>query len=630
MGINSAKYNAVSNGIDSVLTALNSTFVSDPQAAEKGAEKVHKGYGSLLHACKVYNSKSLDADGNGKARTAHFAKGRARQSIVRNIEQMAQSDYANLNIYLDKMSALPPEERAKNAQEALQMARTRQLSLKGTWAGQKHLGGAVSDLAVVNEGEFTNTGSSGLFKAAEVIKKQAPAKTVMDHVARMQKKMTIDDATYKLIAEIVDQNAEKAKALDIANQLKAHPMYFKNIQYHEFADLVVKSVDGEDTAQGILSGTQNIKLQDGDEVNFAKLNVASARFAKLLGVGNLITQSEMAQLNDSQGNTIDGFLMQKAEGTDADDYFLNVAKKDVDNALKKGLKISTNSNDLIPSIKSMITPAMQKSLSDLQVLDNLLGQVDRHSKNYMVQSDGDGRAIGVTGIDNDFSFGQNKIGSLNDQGREERGLKAMKYAIDSKGRFMIPHMSASLANHIMAIKKPQLVYALGDVLSSSQLNALWGRTLQMQQAIAAEKKKNPKSRRFLEDDEWNDETLDEFDKTFHNTYLGSFMHLNDLECARNVLSYNESYQVADKVWEDLRKEGKMNTPEKTIEFLQGIKFKKENLQYLIESGMLEQLCAGSKGFPFKALVKFFPSQTSISNFRSAYKSHFNKYMTYTL
>ena len=61
----------------------------------------------------------------------------------------------------------------------------------------------------------------------------------------------------------------------------------------------------------------------------------------------------------------------------------------------------------------MITPAMQKSLADLQVLDNLLGQVDRHTQNHMLQSDKQGRAIGVTGIDNDFSFGMNKIGASN-------------------------------------------------------------------------------------------------------------------------------------------------------------------------------------------------------------------------
>ena len=88
-------------------------------------------------------------------------------------------------------------------------------------------------------------------------------------------------------------------------------------------------------------------------------------------------------------------------------------------------------------------------------------------------------------------------------------------------------MSAGLANHIMAIKKPQLEYALGDVLTASQLNALWGRTLQMQQAIAAEKKKNPNSKRFLKDDEWNDATLDAFDRTLHNTYSGTRKILMD-------------------------------------------------------------------------------------------------------
>lgn len=53
---------------------------------------------------------------------------------------------------------------------------------------------------------------------------------------------------------------------------------------------------------------------------------------------------------------------------------------------------------------------LQRELSNLEWLDGLCGQTDRHAFNFMTHAAADGR-ITVTGIDNDFSFGAN-IGGL--------------------------------------------------------------------------------------------------------------------------------------------------------------------------------------------------------------------------
>ncbi|CAN7502203.1 hypothetical protein [Acidovorax sp. LjRoot117] len=50
-------------------------------------------------------------------------------------------------------------------------------------------------------------------------------------------------------------------------------------------------------------------------------------------------------------------------------------------------------------------PVLREKTTDLQWLDALCGQVDRHGHNYIVQQGADGRVTGVIGIDNDIAFG---------------------------------------------------------------------------------------------------------------------------------------------------------------------------------------------------------------------------------
>ena len=50
---------------------------------------------------------------------------------------------------------------------------------------------------------------------------------------------------------------------------------------------------------------------------------------------------------------------------------------------------------------------MRRELTNLNWLDLLTGQVDRHAHNYFVERDADGNVTGVKGIDNDLAFGRN-------------------------------------------------------------------------------------------------------------------------------------------------------------------------------------------------------------------------------
>jgi Domain of unknown function (DUF4157) len=49
-------------------------------------------------------------------------------------------------------------------------------------------------------------------------------------------------------------------------------------------------------------------------------------------------------------------------------------------------------------------PILKRELANLQLLDGLIGNIDRHCENYFIQVDAFGNPIGVLGIDNDLTF----------------------------------------------------------------------------------------------------------------------------------------------------------------------------------------------------------------------------------
>jgi hypothetical protein len=49
-------------------------------------------------------------------------------------------------------------------------------------------------------------------------------------------------------------------------------------------------------------------------------------------------------------------------------------------------------------------PILKRELASLQLMDGLIGNVDRHCENYFIQVDAFGNPIGVLGIDNDLTF----------------------------------------------------------------------------------------------------------------------------------------------------------------------------------------------------------------------------------
>ena len=181
-----------------------------------------------------------------------------------------------------------------------------------------------------------------------------------------------------------------------------------------------------------------------DDSRIDTRNAAMSAAADLFGVPNLLARSKPMTLTmlDDNGKPYEqeGTFMMKADGVD------------LNNALTGTGKLSAD------SLKNTDGKAIQQ-LADLQVLDFICGNVDRHMGNIFYQIDKSGKLTGIVGIDNDCSFGE-FVPKGGESRRRLAGLDNMRV------------MSESMANKVLAMKAPTLKYALrGYGLTEKQLDA---------------------------------------------------------------------------------------------------------------------------------------------------------------
>jgi len=152
------------------------------------------------------------------------------------------------------------------------------------------------------------------------------------------------------------------------------------------------------------------------DANFAGRSIAMYRLDKLLE-GGVIARTEFAvhtsknrkeakrkpgESNLTESTTKLGFVTEKAKG------------EEMGNLLRND-KVVRDAENAGPDTVAMEDPVLQRCMNKLQILDAIAGQLDRHAGNYFVQRDPEtGKVLGVTGIDNDMSFGANMTTPDND------------------------------------------------------------------------------------------------------------------------------------------------------------------------------------------------------------------------
>ena len=166
------------------------------------------------------------------------------------------------------------------------------------------------------------------------------------------------------------------------------------------------SIEGIDNLIDLIRGSKainnrnNIYRNQGINVNakIDKRNSAMTMVAEMLGIGNVLAKSTNMRIKMG-GKVYKGTFMEKALGE-----------------FSKNTSMENDLGQIMP--ESFDNPQIIKSIANLQILDYICGNVDRHLGNLSYVTEKvlgeDGKyhvqVIGIQGIDNDTSFGTSFMG----------------------------------------------------------------------------------------------------------------------------------------------------------------------------------------------------------------------------
>ena len=203
-----------------------------------------------------------------------------------------------------------------------------------------------------------------------------------------------------------------------------------------------------------LSDTVNARdlgLKDGDRVD--NRNSAMSAMAGLIGMNDRCARSVNMKYLDEDGNEVEGTFMEFADGLDL--------------CGKGSAKLFTHVCD-----EPFGTPCkVNRSLADLQILDYLSGNVDRHGGNMTYKVDKNGKITDIVAFDNDTSFGVQPI-DKNKGAFRLGGLNQLKV------------ISGPMARKISGISPEMLKFTLrGRGLSEDEIEASCQRLSDLKKAI---------------------------------------------------------------------------------------------------------------------------------------------------
>ena len=231
----------------------------------------------------------------------------------------------------------------------------------------------------------------------------------------------------------------------------------------------------------VVTYNQYLRVPEGASID--KRNGAMSMMAALLGSPQLVAKSvPLTVTNGSETKT--GTFMANAKGIDLYKLTPDAPIRDY------GPEVYENGEGL-------------RSLAELQILDYLCMNADRHARNMFYQFDTSDpahpRFTGVQGIDNDASFGT----------VVPENNKQVSCSVPVNYMFVIPRR---MATAIMQLDENMMKTALrGYGLSDSEVSAAWDRTLIMKDKIREGEKyfknRNPGyvesgKLHILEDDDW--------------------------------------------------------------------------------------------------------------------------------
>ena len=269
-------------------------------------------------------------------------------------------------------------------------------------------------------------------------------------------------------AEVYDTNPEKRdQAMENAYQLANMPQYpnirnefnrFRNEPdfYSAMFDFTIKA-----GKLAVSTGVNNdlLGLKPGQGID--NRNSAMSSVANMLGVDNLIAKSKTINVKMPDGTNQKGTFMEFVDSKDITHL------DSVDEMRVAGLDAYDNKE-------------VKTQLANLQVLDYICGNVDRHSGNMLYRFDHNTHKLAsIKGIDNDASFSNQKLGKQEGLGQLP-SIKQMR-VIDEK-----------MAQKVLSIDQSMLEATLhGYGLNEEEISASWDRLENLQKGIREAKVFDP-------------------------------------------------------------------------------------------------------------------------------------------
>lgn len=500
IGMDSSLFRNVKSCTEAVVKAINDSLPGDPQGNQAAFQNLQVVYKNLLTSCRLYMAH----------RDPKTSDGKARKDIVSHIMEQAEKDFSRLTRIFDRIPTLPPQEQPKTSLEVLGMARTRGVALKnGPIDSLEQAGDAISKLYQVKPGDATDGSASGFFKQAMTLRPlSAP---------QWRPGMTDEEREnleeVRLIRTLIQRKPEyKEFGEFLIGQMEytsdGGSLYdYKHTREAKRFDLDLDRARSQvGTAQFLFNESLNSTVAGPpvSDIGVTNRNVATSRLANALGIGDVVVQSELATLQGSGEAPMSGILMQKAPGKSAMDALdEDYGEEALDTA--DPYTIFRQLKTTVSDVRRLFSPQFLHTLTNLQVLDALAGQTDRHTGNYFVERTSSGQLGAVHGIDNEMAFGLDTFGSILRNSNEPARMGNYGFNfLTSDGEIRLPYMDKQLADRIMALTPQDLQLLLGDVLEKPYLTSLCVRVREAQAAIAKDRKADPTGRRYLErEDQWD-------------------------------------------------------------------------------------------------------------------------------
>ena len=501
---NSKYFNRVLNALEDTAKVMDHGFSKNSKNNFKILSDAASALRVLQTACQEYT-----------ARNPRSKRGIIRRNIVLQIQKYAAQDAIGCQKSISDFIGKKPEEQARETWvSVLGKARSVQLTVDDFSKLKAPGSGQASDVVMLpfEEGEQSTT---KYFKQEDSINmdvvkekgKDAPPYLALQETLKKYPKLSEKDQ--KLFKELNEMSTPKEIS---KKKFTKEGALAANYYVRRWSQL-------KNTIESLM-GPLGI-VDEGGMANTTRRNVATSRIAELLGLGNLVAKSQTVDILDkATGQTIRGNLMDQAKGKGYDDVHDAFA----DNRITSGLV---------------------RDAANLQVLDMLCGQVDRHAGNmmYITEKQNDVEVVtGIQGIDNDGAFGTNT-----DVVSAKDGFRKDQRVFDPKTfEMIIPYMDDEVAERIKNLDRGVVTYVLKDLLTDKEIQATLNRLDILKTGILKAQSDDEGKKRFLKTEkEWtigrkDPKEKDSKEESVEEKFLNSY---NDFD-SKGILG---AYKKEDRV-----------------------------------------------------------------------------------